>query len=292
MIRVSNLILAGVIAASFAAGSAAGACPATREYITSLEYLRANKELALPEADARKVADAISKGCAGAAERFIRVSGLLSRAGFSGREAAETGKRFAVGTAAEVDTFVTVFKRAFAEEFLDLDLEDSLKMALALSKEFAGDQPQVRADFERLLAFCTEEKQLGLPKPTCGAFASRVAAKGEPWNGGIAKPFIRGFEYLTSSKGPSLVTGEALKLSEALLAAGPGAFDNFSQAYSYASAESGLALGRQDAIGFARDLALTQEKNSAVTEPAAVAAPVSTAKQVPVVKPAPAPVRN
>ncbi len=237
-------------------------CPASREYITALEFLRDNKDLKLPETEARKVADAIAKGCAGAAERFIRVSGLLTRAGFSGHEAAENGKRFAVGTAAEVDTFVSVFKRAFAEEYLDLDLEASLHMALALSKEFAGDQPQVRNDFERLLAFCSEDRKLGLPKPQCGAFASRLAAKGEPWNGGVALPFIRGYEYLTSTHGPSLITGDALKLGEALLAAGPGAFENFTQAYGYAVAEHGLALGRENAIKFARELALTTDKHA------------------------------
>lgn len=268
MRRATSLVFAITFASSFSNGYALAApeplafrpCPASREYITALEYLRSNKDLRLPEPEARKFADAISKGCTGAAERFIRVSGLLTRAGFSGREAAETGKRFAVGTAAEVDTFVSVFKRAFAEEYLDLDLGDSLKMALALAKEFAGDQPQVRADFERLLEFCSEDKTLGLPKPKCGEFASRIAAKGEPWNGGVARPFIRGFEYFTSSKGPSLITGEALKLSELLLAAGPGAYENFTQAYAYATSESGLGLGRQDAIGFARDLALTMDK--------------------------------
>lgn len=262
--RLSILLLIALTAT--AARAENRPCPASREYITALEFLRSSQSLKLPEPEARKLAEEISKGCAGAAERFVRVSGLLGRAGLSGREATEIGKRFAIGTAAEVDTFVTVFKRAFAEEYLDLELGDALRMALSLAKEFAGDQPQVRADFEKLLAFCTEEKYLGLPKPQCGAFASRIAAKGEPWNGGVAGPFIRGFEYFTSSRGPSLASGEALKVSEALLAAGPGAFENFSQAYGYATTESGLGLGREDAIKFARQLALTRDRHESPAE--------------------------
>ncbi|MBS1961540.1 MAG: hypothetical protein JST04_04950 [Bdellovibrionales bacterium] len=263
MLRFAPILLAFLALSAHAENRP---CPASREYITALEFLRSSSSLKLPEPEARKYADEIAKGCAGAAERFIRVSAMLSRAGLSGREAAETGKRFAIGTPAEVDTFVTVFKRAFAEEYLDLDLGDSLRMALSLAKEFAGDQPQVRADFEKLLAFCTEEKNLGLPKPQCGAFASRIAAKGETWNGGVAGPFIRGFEYLTSSHGPSLVSGEALKVSETLLAAGPGAFENFTQAYGYAVAEGGLHLGREDAIKFARGLALTRDAHETTPE--------------------------
>src|SRR4051794_21970772 len=66
---------------SQASGIAQASCTTTREYITSLEYLRSRKESAMADTDAQKVARQVAKGCTGAAGRFIRISTLLQTTG-------------------------------------------------------------------------------------------------------------------------------------------------------------------------------------------------------------------
>lgn len=234
-------------------------CTTAREYITTLEFLRDRKELALAEADARKAALEASKGCTGAAQRLIKVSLVLSQAGLGASDAIKRGLSYAKRTDQEAETFVTIFRRAFSRDAMDLDLRSSIKMAEDLSREFEGDTLAVRDDFERLLDFCSGSEQLGLPKPQCGAFAARLAKQGQKWSGGISVPYIQAFEFATSKKGPSLTTAKAIEIANKLAIAGPGSAENFIAAYKYAVAPKGLALAENAALKFALKIGLESD---------------------------------
>jgi hypothetical protein len=255
--------IAGSVArAASASTTQISSCTTAREYITTLEYLRDRKELALPEADARKTALEASKGCTGAAQRFIRVSLVLSQAGLGSLDAVKRGLEFAKRTDQETETFMTVFRRAFARDAMDLDLRSSIRMAEDLSRDFEGDTIAVRDDFERLLDFCSGSSRLGLPKPQCGSFAARLAKQGQKWSGGISVPYIQAFEFAVSEKGPSLPTSKAIEIANQLVVAGPGSTENFIAAYKYAVAKRGLALADQAALGFALKIGLETDGTS------------------------------
>jgi hypothetical protein len=238
----------------FAASPAWGSCTATREYVTTLEYLRDRKELAIPEADARKVAQETAKGCSGAARRMIRVSSMLSKAGFGSKDSLENGLAFAKSTDEATDTFVTIFQRAFLPEHLDLDLQASLSMAQSLTRGFEGDTVAVRKDFEKLVDFCASSKNLDLPKPQCGVFAARVAKLGQEWKGGIYPGFVKVFDFARSEKGVQVPTGQALKIAEKIVAAGPDSPENFISAYRYAVSKRGLGMNEKAALDFATEM--------------------------------------
>lgn len=226
-------------------------CTTAREYITTLEYLRDRKEFAVPEPEAQKVALDASKGCTGAAQRFIRISLILSKAGVSGRDAIRKGLEFANRTDEEAETFAQVFRTAYSEDAMDLDLRNSLIMAEDLTREFGANTVAVRKDFEKLLDFCSSSGRLGLPKPQCGAFAARLAKQGEKWNGGISSPYIQAFDFVTSKSGPNLATSKAIEIADTLAAAGPGSTENFITAYKYAVSKKGLGLADGAAVAFA-----------------------------------------
>src|SRR4051812_28021482 len=76
-------------------------CLTTREYVTTLEFLRDSKEFQLPEKDARALATRVSDGCTGAALRFIKVTRLLTKAGVGSKDAVTTAADFAHRTDAE-----------------------------------------------------------------------------------------------------------------------------------------------------------------------------------------------
>jgi hypothetical protein len=235
-------------------------CTYTREYITTLEYLRKQKIFSVSEPEARKTAKKISLGCTGAAQRFIKVSSVLRHAELLPKDAIQIGTEFASLSDIAADSFVAIFLKAYLPEFLDLDVQSSIKMARSLSSEFRGDILAVRDDFEKLIEFCVSSKDLGLPKPQCGGFAVRIAQKGEKFSGGVSNPYIQAFYFLTSEQGPHLTTAQAITLAESLIENGRDAVDNFIQAFKYGISPQGLGFGTQDAIHFAQEM--TFHKNN------------------------------
>jgi hypothetical protein len=240
-------------------------CTFTREYITTLEYLRKQKMFSIPEPAARKIAQTVSKGCTGAAQRFIKVTSVLRHAELLAKDSIQIGTDFSSRTDIEADSFVAVFLKAYLADFLDLDVHASIQMAKSLSSEFRGDILTVRNDFEKLVEFCVSTKNLALPKPQCGQFAVRIAQKGEKITGGISSSYIQGFRFLTSEAGPNLTTAQALILAEKLIGNSQNSVENFIQAFKYGISSDGLGVGTQDAILFANDLTfqevLVRDKN-------------------------------
>ena len=235
-------------------------CLTTREFVTALEFLRGDEDFRLKEPEGRELAFKISEGCTGAAKRFIRVVKTLIKAEANRKNATEIGLKFSSGTDAETDAFVSAFRRAIAEDSLDLDFESSLKIGLSLSKEFSGDLEKVRKDFEKIVDYCADSAALALPRSQCGTYAASIAKNGEAWKEGVADSFIKTFQYLRSETGPALVTKDALKIAELLVTQGPGAPENFTQAYQYGTSSTGLALPRNEAIQFAKKMAKIGEQ--------------------------------
>lgn len=269
LITTTLLLLAAARTQAEVTPAAAVNCQTTREFVTALEFLRADEDFKLKdkENEARDIAFKVAEGCTGAARRFIRVAKTLTQAGANRKDATEVALKFAQGKDAETDTFNTVFRRCIAEDSLDLDFDASQRIALQLSKEFAGDQKKVVKDFERVVDYCADTSRLGLPRTSCGRFAANVAQSGEKWEDGASKPFIRSFEYLASDSGPGLVTGDALKTAEMLAKQGPGAHENFQQAFQYATSSSGLNLPRDQAIHFAKKMAAITKVEAAEEKP-------------------------
>ncbi|MCM2323366.1 MAG: hypothetical protein NDJ90_08905 [Oligoflexia bacterium] len=263
MTRLIVLAFALLLPAASLAAPQPG-CTTAKEYITALEFLRNEKALKLPEAQARKLASEVAQGCTGAANRFIRISRLLMGSGLTSPDALKIGRDFASRTERETDTFLFVFKTAFLENQLDLDLGASVSLAKSLTLEFEGDIHAVRNDFTTVLDYCLGRDKLDLPRPRCAKLASDIARAGQASGGGVARPFVEALQLLRSHPGPNLSTGDALKIAQDLVKYGPEAPRNFTQGYRYATAETGLNLPRNEAIAFARELAaksLADEKS-------------------------------
>ncbi len=237
-------------------------CLTTREFITALEYIRSNEDFRLREPEATELALKISDGCTGSASRFIRVANLLLKSGLNRRDATEWSLKFAIDRDARTEAFISAFKRAYLEEFLDLDIGTALRIAAAVSLEFDGDLKRVRQDFERLVDFCSSgTKGFPLPHIQCGEFAAGLAKKGMPWSGGISKPFLRVYDFLLAEDGAALTTADAFRTADAIVTSGPRAPENFIQAFRYASSSAGLSLPQKDAVRFAEKLAIRPPKN-------------------------------
>ncbi len=229
-------------------------CGASKEFVTLHVYLKKDADDGLQDPDALELAKKAVKGCSGAAHRFIRVSKTLGIAGVNRKNRMTLALDFSVRDEATTEAFIAVFRSASASDVLDLDLDASLQLARSLSLEFKGDPSKALKDFDRMLKWCSDSARSGLVRKDCGMFAVEIARTGEGWKDPVAKSWIELFEYLTSSSGPALTTGEARELARQLAQHGPGALKNFSTAYEYALDSKGLAFSRDQSIDLAKTL--------------------------------------
>lgn len=231
-------------------------CSPTREYVTTLRFLRAHSEFALNEDKAEELADSISHGCVGAAKRFIEISNILISARIGSRDAIEIGKRFAMATDDVSRAFIAIFKTVYLQKYLDLDVHTSLQTALALSIDFKGDVKLAEADFANIVNFCLDPEELDLPNVQCADMAAKTTRLGQNFEKTyVSHHFIDLFRFLTSSSGPNKSSVEALKIIDSVLPFGPAASNNFQNAYRFAISEKGLGLDENKALDFAKKMA-------------------------------------
>ncbi|GEM_PF-1436872 len=230
-------------------------CDAAKEFITTMQYLRGESELALASDEATRVAHDVSSGCNGAAKRFIVNVDILRQSGMDARNAVKTGVRLANADDASATAFTKIFQLSFERRHLDLDFAASVRLAQSLSIDFTGDPSIAARDFEEIVEFCKDRTGLDLPKPKCGELASRIALRGADHREPLSAMFIKTFNFLISRDGPGLTSTDAIKIGESMTEAGPKALENFSAVYSYAIAEKGLNLSRSDAVNLAAKIA-------------------------------------
>lgn len=226
-------------------------CKSSREYITTLEYLRDKKAFALSEAQSRELALKVSGGCTDASKRFIETTELLVKAEMDSRKVFDYSLKMALASNEASQTFHKVFKESFVQDLLDLDLLVALDTAYQLSFDFTGNYSDLSNDFNYLVRFCVDQKSLGLPIKECAQFATRIARIGSQIKSPVSETFRKGFEFLTRPDKSNLPTVDALKTLERILPFGVQGLENFTQAYDYATKEKGLAMPIKQGIEFA-----------------------------------------
>lgn len=230
-------------------------CLSTREYTTTLEYLREHKEFLINENDSRSLANKVTQGCTGASKRFIQISNLLIKAGIPTNKALETGIKFAQSSDETTSAFLTIFKGAFIESLLDLNVSEALSVAMELSYSYQGNKKLAEKQFNQLVNFCVDKKSLDLPLVECAKIATRVVKNAPPFDYNIATDFIELFGYLTQQDQANQPSFEALKVAEYVTQYGPEAKGNFIQGYEFAVSKKGLDIPIKAAIDFGKSMA-------------------------------------
>ncbi|MBT3235317.1 MAG: hypothetical protein HN353_05145 [Bdellovibrionales bacterium] len=230
-------------------------CLSTREYITTLKFLRGRQEFQLPEKMRRTVADKVSLGCSGASQRFIDVTTLLVKSQLDGKSAVKIGISYALSDDQKTKSFITIFKQSFLSKYLDLDIFSAIKMAQGLSLEQHGNAAWIVKDFNRLVKFCIKKEGLDLPLPACAKMATTIASLGGKFKERIARPFLDLYHFLINKNGGGLPLHQALKISRQVIKMGPNAPKNFILAYKYGVRPKGMELSSIDAIAFATKMA-------------------------------------
>ena len=228
-------------------------CHSTVEYMKALKFLRETDAFTFTEDVARRVADDVSKGCDGAAERFSVVILLLKSVGISERKSLEMALEFAGQPPDVQKNFVEIFTNAFLSEFFDFDFSRSMTIALEMSKGYKGNPAMAREDFIQLVRFCKSTKSLDLPMRLCSDYMAKIAKSSQYYPTGVAKPFLDLFQSLREKKEYVLDVRTTLRVAVEVLRHGPLAPQNFFEAFDFSRKD--LDFDKQKALDFALVLA-------------------------------------
>lgn len=230
-------------------------CSSTDEYVKTLKFLRATRELQFTETTSRLIAEKVARACDGGAERFAKVLMLLHTVGLSDHKALAMALDFASRPPDVQKNFTEIFTHAFLNEFFDYDYPTAARLAYELSRDYKGEPAQVRDDFLELVRYCKDGKTLDLPTKICAELTVRLARLSQYYPSGIRKPFYKIFKELRERKDFLLDMKTALDISYNVLKNGPRAPENFFKAYAYATGKDGLDLDKHLAIAFALRMA-------------------------------------
>lgn len=228
-------------------------CDSTDAFIKTLKFLRETKDFHFNEEANRRIAEQVSKGCTGSAERFSQVLVLLKTVGLSEKKSLEVALEFVFSSPDVQKNFIEVFSKSFLAEFFDYEFPKAMKLALELSKGYEGDPATLRSDFISLIKYCKEKKGLDLPLSQCASYAVMVAKLSQYHEKGIATEFVALYEQLRYRKDMNLDVKKAMEIAPRILQNGPKAKDNFFAAYEFAMKD--LEYDRANALTFGLQLA-------------------------------------
>lgn len=228
-------------------------CESAKEFITTYEYLRDNSNIAGSGDNAVKVASQVAEGCTGGAQRFIQTLQFMKKIELPIQEILTTSIEFAKREDVHVAAFKEVFKRSYAEDGFDLNIDEALRNAKAISVEFNGNIENALKDFQKISDFCTQADKVFLPRANCARLATKVALSGKDSGPMASDAFIQAYQFLKTRV--ELTTAESLRIAENLVTKDPQAFENFRLSYEYALSEKGLKVDKRQAILFGQKIA-------------------------------------
>ena len=231
-------------------------CLSSREYITTMEFMKSNPEFQLKPDKMRWYADKVSTGCSGASSKFIKVARLLMGVGLDSGSSLKAGLEFIEIDKNVVTTFIKVFEKTYEEKFLNLDAATAMENSLRLTAGFKGNPDNAAEDFEKGALYCKNSEGLGLGYKDCSNLAMKVAIAGENFKEEVGEVFIKLYEFISQDEnGPQLTVSESLKTASDLISNGPTTFKNFKTAFIYGMSKDGLDLPKKQALDLAIKLA-------------------------------------
>lgn len=227
-------------------------CDPIREYREMINFFRIQKAEVNPsEAVARQLAGEVSKGCDGAAQRFVKTFLFLKKSGVDITRSLEYGIEFSRTDDETVENFFELFKRTYLGEYFDLDYTSALRISFDLSKLYKGNRTRAREDFLEISRFCLQKNGLNLPMTQCLELSVRLSRLSQYYPDGIKGDFFKLYRMLREDRRFGVSIQIALRIINEVLPYGPMAVSNFMRSYEYAIDPTGLASGGVEAVKFA-----------------------------------------
>lgn len=237
-------------------------CESFSDFKQAYEYLKKQADLNIPDTRMLGLSVTISKGCTGAANRFVVIYETLKKSGVSIEKSIEVALDFAHDEEVRVQNFANVFKRIFLENYFDFDFSTAFRISLELSRDLEANVDEVRTDFVNLVKFCVDNKSMDLPTKLCADYALLLVKHSKLYpKTGLYSYFTELYGFLRDHEKLGLNIKEALRVIPEVLSYGPTATKNFKETFNY-SVSKEVSLTAADSL----KMAVLVARNSLPTE--------------------------
>lgn len=239
----------------------AASCESTKEFISSLEYLRRQKNFTLPESENFKAALAVSKNCTGASARFQKMLNTLVSTGVDHDHALKFSIQYSQEDNESVEAFLSLYEGLVLEKKFNLPFYQAFETAKFFAESTKGNKAELKKDFIGFLSFCFEDLDgTLLSLDQCRKLSFQYLNLHKYYPQGVFKDFKNLFVFLRDKRETGLPISTALSITHEVLLNGPGAQKNFIDSYQYGLNQ--LSLKPSQALALSLKLATyTVERN-------------------------------
>lgn len=214
--------------------ASAAVCESSKEFITTIEYLRNQKSFTLPDSEIFKVALSISENCNGASRRFQKMLSTLVATGVDHNHALKFSRQYSQEDNDSVDVFLSLFQGLVLEKKFNLPFYQAFETAKFFAESSKGNKAELKKDFLGFLGFCFDDPSgTMLPLDQCRKLSFKYLDLHKNFPNGVFKEFKSLFTFLRDQKETGLPIAGALALTQEVLLNGPGAQKNFIDSYKY-----------------------------------------------------------
>lgn len=209
-------------------------CESTKEFISSVEYLRTQKFLTLPDNEILKTALLVSENCNGAAYRFQRILSTLVASGVDHEHARHFAVTYSREDNESVEAFISLFQGLVLEKKFNLPFYQAFETAKFFAESAKGNKAELKKDFLGFLGFCFEDVNgILLSLEQCRSLSFSYLKLHAEYPKGVFPEFKILYNFLRNEKETGLSISNALAITQTILRHGPGAQKNFIDSYRY-----------------------------------------------------------
>ena len=219
---------------SYGTHTFAAACESTKEFISSVEYLRKQKLLTLPDNEILKTALLVSENCNGSANRFSRILSTLVASGVDHEHARHFAVTYSREDDESVEAFISLFQGLVLESKFNLPFYQAFETAKFFAESAKGNKAELKKDFLGFLGFCFEDTNgIQLSLEQCRSLSFKYLKLHADYPKGVFPEFKILYTFLRNEKETGLSISNALAITQTVLHNGPGAQKNFMDSYRY-----------------------------------------------------------
>lgn len=209
-------------------------CNSSKEFTSTLVYLRKQKRIVLPDAQNIQIALKVASHCNDSSQRFQKIFELLTQSGVDHNHALKFATEYCEQDNVAVEVFLNLFKGLVFEKKYNMSFYEAFETAKFFAENTKGDQISLKEDFIGFLGFCFSDKegmQLSLQK--CRSLSLNYLKLNTKFPKGVFADFKKLFNFLRQDRHTGLSIAVALDVTEKVLAYGNEAADNFIESYKY-----------------------------------------------------------
>lgn len=239
----------------------AAECESTKEFVSTVDYLRKQKNFTLPDNEILKTALLVSENCNGASRKFQKMLSTLVSAGVDHEHARHFAISYSEEDSESVEAFLSLFQGLVLEKKFNLPFYQAFETAKFFAESSKGNKAMLKKDFLGFISFCFEDSNgIQLSLDQCRSLSLKYLKLHSLFPRGVFQDFKSLFVFLRDQKETGLPIASALSITQTVLQNGPGSQKNFIDSYKYSLYQLNMKPSQSLALAL-KLAAFTKNKN-------------------------------